>query len=213
MEAAGDKGVGSVSVSEAATAAVEAAPSPEIAASDGVAGGDDDDATLMMLSREGSDGGSSSEILSWGCEIGLLAAIASTLALTSDAVSWSGLREVRGELFGGDPHGGWVVLWDLILRPVEAPFLNDPVLWDLAEVLLERRRLESCGNDDDHLRGRRHCGRRSSRLRRWWRLKTLPLLRSLQRLWRQWIFLVCPALRQGSSKEESMIKIASRRIV
>ena len=221
VEATGDKGVGSVYVSAAAAAALETAPYPEIAALDSVEGGDDDDATLMMIFQEGSDGGlssrspSSSAILSWGGggDIGLLAAIASTLALTDDAVLWSGLREVRGHGFGGDPHSRWVVLWDLILRPGEALVLNDLPLWDLAEVLLKRRRVDFCGNDDNHPRGRRHCRRQSSRLRRWWRLKTLPLLRSLQRLWRQWILLVCPARRQGSPKEELMIKSASRRIV
>ena len=74
-----------------------------------------------------------------------------------------------------------MVLWDLMLGPGEAPVLNDLPLWELAEVLLERRRVEFGGNDDDHPRGRRRCGCRSSRWRRWWRLKTLPLLRSLQR--------------------------------
>ena len=97
-------------------------------------------------------------------------------------------------------------------NPARPLVLNDLPLWELSEVLLERRRVEFGGNDDDHLRGRRHCGRRSSRWRRWWRLKTLLLLRSLQILWRQWIFLVFPAQCQGSSKEELMVKSASRRI-
>ena len=97
VEAAGDKGIGYVSVSTVSTAAVENVPSPEIATSDGVAGGDNDDATLMMLFQEGSDKGSSlrssplSEILSWGGDIGLLASIVYTLALTDDTVPWSGL--------------------------------------------------------------------------------------------------------------------------
>ena len=138
-------------------------------------------------------------IFSWWGDVGLLAAIASTSVLTADAVPWSDLREGRGRGFGGDPHGRWMVLWDLMLGPSEAPVLKYLPLWDLAEVLLERRRVEFGGNDDDNLRVRRHCERRSSRWRRWWRLKTLPLLRPLQRLWRQWNFLVCPALRHGSS--------------
>ena len=50
--------------------------------------------------------------------------IASTLALTADTVQWSGLREGRGQGFGGDPHGRWMVLWDLMLGPGEAPVLN-----------------------------------------------------------------------------------------
>ena len=78
-----------------------------------------------------------------------------------------------------------MVLWDLMLGPGEAPVLNDLPLWELAEVLLDRRWVEFGGNDDDHPRGRRHCGRQSSRWRRWWRLKTLPLLRSLHRLRRK----------------------------
>ena len=46
-----------------------------------------------------------------------------------------------------------MVLRDLLLGPGEAPVLNDLPLWDLAEVLPERRRVEFSGNDDDHLRG------------------------------------------------------------
>ena len=48
-----------------------------------------------------------------------------------------------------------MVLWDLMLGPGEAPVSNDLPLWDLEEVLLERRRVELGGNDGDHLRGRR----------------------------------------------------------
>ena len=55
----------------------------------------------------------------------MLAAIVSTLALTADAVPWSGLREGRGREFGGDPCGRWMVLRDLLLGPGEAPVLND----------------------------------------------------------------------------------------
>ena len=44
------------------------------------------------------------------------------------------------------------MLRDLILGPGEAPVLNDPPLWYLAEVLLNSRRVEFGGNDDDHLR-------------------------------------------------------------
>ena len=44
-------------------------------------------------------------ILSCGGDVGLLAAIASTSALMTDAVPWSGLWEGRGQGFGGDPHG------------------------------------------------------------------------------------------------------------
>ena len=132
--------------------------------------------------------------MSWGDDVGLLAVIAPTSALTADAVPWSGLREGRGRGFGGDPHGRRMVLLDLMLGPGEAPVLNDLPLWDLVEVLLERRRVEFGGNNDDHLRGRGHCGRQASRWRRWWRMKTLTLLRLLHRLWRKWIFRVCPAL-------------------
>ena len=53
-----------------------------------------------------------------------------------------------------------MVLWDLMLGPGAAPVLNDLPLLELAEVLLEIRRVEFGGNDDGHLRGRRHCRRR-----------------------------------------------------
>ena len=43
-------------------------------------------------------------------DVGLLAAIASALALTADTMPWSGLQEGRGRGFGGDPHGRWMVL-------------------------------------------------------------------------------------------------------
>ena len=57
---------------------------------------------------------------------------------------------------------GWMVMWDLMLGTGEAPVCNDLLLWDLAELLLYRRRVEFNGNDDEHLRGRRHYGRRPS---------------------------------------------------
>ena len=50
-------------------------------------------------------------------DVGLLAAIASTSALTADAVPWSSLREGRGQGYGGDPRGRWMVLRDLMLGP------------------------------------------------------------------------------------------------
>ena len=53
------------------------------------------------------------------------------------------------------------MLWDLMLVSGESPVLNDLTLWELVEVLLENSRVELGGNDVDHLRGRRHCGRRS----------------------------------------------------
>ena len=108
------------------------------------------------------------EILSWDGDVGLMAAIASVSVLTADNVPWSDLREGRGWGFGGDPHIRWMVLWDLMLGQGEAPVLNDLPLWELAEVLLERRRVEFGGNGDDHLKGWKYCGRRSSRWRRWW---------------------------------------------
>ena len=40
------------------------------------------------------------EILWLGGDVGLMAAIASTLALTADVVPWSGLQEGRGMGFG-----------------------------------------------------------------------------------------------------------------
>ena len=139
------------------------------------------------------------EILSWGGDIGLLASILSTLALRADSLTWSALQERRGRGFGGGPHDSRMVLWDLMIGPCEAPVLNDLPLWEVAEVLLERRRLEFGGNGDNHLRVRRHCGRWFSRWRRCWRMKMLLLLISLQRLCRQCIFLVCPARLKGSS--------------
>ena len=94
-----------------------------------------------------------------GGDVGPLAAIVSTLALMDDDVLWSGLQEGKGRGFQGDSHGRWLVLWDLMLGPSEAPVLNELTLWDLKEVLLERRRVEFCVNDDDRLRGRMQCGR------------------------------------------------------
>ena len=135
----------------------------------------------------------------WGGDVGLLAAISSTSALTADDVPWSGLHDGRGSGLGDDPHGRWMVIWDLMLGPEKDPVFNHPNLWDMAEVLLERSRVYFGGNDDNHLRVRSHCGRQASRWRRWWSLKTLTLLRLLQRLWRKWIFRVCPALFQGPS--------------
>ena len=96
-------------------------------------------------------------------DVGLLAAIASVSLLTADAVPWSGIQKGRGWGFGSDPQGRWMVLWDLMIGPDKAPFLNDLPLWDLSEVLLESRRVEFGGNNNDHLRGSRHCGRRPSR--------------------------------------------------
>ena len=86
--------------------------------------------------------------------VGLLAAIAPTLALTADDVPLSGLREGRGRGFGDEPRGRWMVLRDLLLGPGpgEAPVLNDLPLWELVEVLLERRIVEFGDNDDDHHR-------------------------------------------------------------
>ena len=40
-----------------------------------------------------------------------------------------------------------------MLGPSEAPLLNELPLWYLEEVLLEGRRVDFGGNDDDHLRG------------------------------------------------------------
>ena len=54
-------------------------------------------------------------IFLWGGDIGLLAEIASTPSLTADAVTCSSLQEERGRGFGGDTHGGWMVLWDLMI--------------------------------------------------------------------------------------------------
>ena len=44
-------------------------------------------------------------------------------------------------------------------------------------------------------------------------LKTMALLRLLQRLWRQRIFLVCLERLQVSSKEKFMVNNAPRRII
>ena len=68
-------------------------------------------------------------IFSWVDDVGLLAANASTSALTADAVPWSGLREGRGRGFGGDPCGRSMVMRDLMLGPGEATVLYDLTLW------------------------------------------------------------------------------------
>ena len=125
----------------------------------------------------------------------------STFSFTSDAVPWSSIQEGRGQRFRGDPRGRWMVLREQMIGPGEAMLLNDLYLWDLTEVLLESRRVDFGDNDGGHLRGESHCRRCLSGWGRWWRLKTLPLIRLLQRLWRQWILLVCPERRQVSSKE------------
>ena len=78
-----------------------------------------------------------------------------------------------------------MVQWDLMIGPGEALLLNYLPLWGLSEVLLDRRRGKLGRNDDNYLRWRRHYGRRSSRWKKWWRLKMLPLLRFMQTLWRQ----------------------------
>ena len=80
--------------------------------------------------------------------------------LTADAVPWAGLQEGRGRGFGGDPHGRWMMLWDLMIEPGKSAVFNDLPLWELAEVLLKKKSVEFGGNDDDHLRRRRHYGRR-----------------------------------------------------
>ena len=54
-----------------------------------------------------------------------------------------------------------MVLWDIMIGPYESPVLNNLPLWDLAEVLIERRRVDFNGNDDKYLKERRHYGRRS----------------------------------------------------
>ena len=41
--------------------------------------------------------------------------------------------------------------------------LYDLPLWDLEDILIERRRVKFGGNDDDHLRGGGQFGRRLSR--------------------------------------------------
>ena len=76
----------------------------------------------------------------------------------------------------------WMVIWNLMLGPEKDLVFNHPSLWEMAEVLLKRSRVYFGGNDNDHPRGRRNCGRQASRWRRRWRMKTLPLLRLLQRL-------------------------------
>ena len=53
-------------------------------------------------------------------DVGMLAVIASTSALTADAVPWSGLWEGKGRGFGDDPRGRWMVMKDLMLGPGEA---------------------------------------------------------------------------------------------
>ena len=45
------------------------------------------------------------------------------------------------------------MLREPIIGTGKSPVLNDLPLWDLAEVLLERRRVYFGGNDDNHLRG------------------------------------------------------------
>ena len=62
------------------------------------------------------------EILAWGVcgefdKLGLMAAIESTFSLTADSVTWLGLREGRGRVFGGDPQKSWMVLRELIIGP------------------------------------------------------------------------------------------------
>ena len=91
----------------------------------------------------------------WGDfdDIGLLANIASTVALTAGAVAWSGLREGRGRGFGENPCDRCMVLRDLLIGPSEASVLDHLPIWELVEVILDGRRAESGGNDDDHLRG------------------------------------------------------------
>ena len=42
-----------------------------------------------------------------------------------------------------------------MLGPRKTLVLNDLNLWDLAEVILERRRVEFSGHDDEHIRGGR----------------------------------------------------------
>ena len=64
--------------------------------------------------------------------------IFSTLALTADAVPWSGLWDVMGKGYRGDPQVRWMVLYGLMLGHGEAPVLDYLHLWDLAEVLLKR---------------------------------------------------------------------------
>ena len=87
------------------------------------------------------------EVLLWGVDIGLLVSILSTSALTVDAVLCSGIWKGRGWGFRGGTHNRWMLLWDLILGPGKSPLLNDLTLWELAEVLLNRRRVEFGGND------------------------------------------------------------------
>ena len=71
-----------------------------------------------------------------GGDIGLLEKITSTSTLAADSMPWSGLQEGRGRGIRGDPHGRWMVLWDLMLGTGKALVLNDLHLWVLAEVLL-----------------------------------------------------------------------------
>ena len=85
--------------------------------------------------------------------IGLLVDIASTSELMANALTWSGLWEGRVRGFRGDPRRRWMMLRNLMLGTSKAPVLNDLPLWELAEVLLGRRRVEFGVNDDDYLRG------------------------------------------------------------
>ena len=45
------------------------------------------------------------------------------------------------------------MLRDLLLGPGEVPVLNEIPHWELAKVLLGRRRVEFGVNDDDYIRG------------------------------------------------------------
>ena len=67
-----------------------------------------------------------------GGDIGMMAAIASTYVLTTNAVPWSDLQDGRGWWFGDDPHSRWVVLWDLMIDPGESPVFNDLSLWEMS---------------------------------------------------------------------------------
>ena len=122
----------------------------------------------------------------WGefDDIGMLEAIASTLELMANAVLWSGLREGRRQGFGVDLCGKSMVLRDPILGPSESPVLNDRPLWDLAEVLLKRRRVEFGGSEDGHIRGEEALQASVVKVG-----EVVETERLLQRLWRQRIFL------------------------
>ena len=106
-----------------------------------------------------------------------------------------------------------MVIRYLIIGPSKGPVLNKLPLWKLEKVLLKRRILESGGDDDDHIRGEEALRASVVEVEEVVEAENLPLIISLQRLWKQCIFLFCPARRQGSSKEELMVKSASRRIV